>query len=104
MDGNDKLRPFGFYVHGCIDGFSRKVIWLHVANTNKDSAVIAYYFLNEVEAFNGTATKNRADLISENSYECGMQTFFPRNNNNEVSCNKSFQYGKSTSSQRIKSW
>ena len=26
MDGNDKLRPFGFYVHGCIDGFSRKII------------------------------------------------------------------------------
>ena len=23
MDGNDKLKPFGFYVRGCIDGFSR---------------------------------------------------------------------------------
>ena len=52
IDGNDKLRPFGFYVHGCIDGFSRKIIWLPVANTNKDPAIIAYYFLNEVEAFN----------------------------------------------------
>ena len=26
MDVNDKLRPFDFYVYGCIDGFSRKVI------------------------------------------------------------------------------
>ena len=57
VDGNDKLKPFGFYVHGCIDGFSRKIIWLHVANTNKDPAVIAYYFLKEVEVINGTATK-----------------------------------------------
>ena len=62
MDGNDKLKPFGFYVHGCIDGFSRKIIWLHVANTNKDTAVIAYYFLKEAEVINGTATKIRADL------------------------------------------
>ena len=40
MDGTDKFRPFDFYVHGCIDGFSTKIIWLHVANTNKDPAVI----------------------------------------------------------------
>ena len=79
MDGNDKLRPFGFYVHGCIDGFSRKIIWLHVANTNKDPAVIAYYFLKEVEVINGTATKIRADLGSENSYVYGIQMFFRRN-------------------------
>ena len=63
MDGNDKLRPFGFYVHGCIDGFSRNIIWLHVANRSKDHAVIAYYFLKTVEAFNGSATKSRADLV-----------------------------------------
>ena len=81
MDGNDKFRPFGFYVHGCIDGFDRKIIWLHVANTNKDPAVIAYYFLKEVEVINGTATKIIADLRSENSYLYGIQTFFRRNYN-----------------------
>ena len=26
MDGHDKLKPFGFPIHGCIDGFSRKMI------------------------------------------------------------------------------
>ena len=73
MDGNDKLRPFGFCVHGCIDGFSRKVIWLHVGNTNTDPVVIACYFVKEVEAFSGTATKIRADLGSENSYVFGIR-------------------------------
>ena len=29
IDGHDKLKPFGFSVHGCIDGFSRKLTWLH---------------------------------------------------------------------------
>ena len=104
MDGNDKLRPFGFYVHGCIDGFSRKIIWLHVANTNKDPAVIAYYFLKEVKVISGTATKIRADLGSENSYVYGIQTFFRRNDNDKFSVNRSFQYGKSTSNQRVESW
>ena len=103
MYGNDKLKPFGFYEHGCIDGFSRKIIWLHVANTNKDPAVITYYFLKEVEVINRTATKIRADLGSENSYVNGIQTFFRRNDNDEFSGNRSFQYGKSTSNQRIES-
>ena len=26
IDGNDKLKRFGFAIHGCIDGFSRKLI------------------------------------------------------------------------------
>ena len=32
IDGHDKLKPFGFSVHGCIDGFSRKLIWLKVGS------------------------------------------------------------------------
>lgn len=26
MDGYDKLKPFGFSIHGCVDGFSRRII------------------------------------------------------------------------------
>ena len=33
-DGYDKLKPYGFPIHGCIDGWSRKIIWLHVARSN----------------------------------------------------------------------
>ena len=33
-DGYDKLKPFGFPIHGCIDGWSRKIIWLRVARSN----------------------------------------------------------------------
>ena len=35
IDGHDKLKPYGFSIHGCIDGFSRKIIWLEVGVTNK---------------------------------------------------------------------
>ena len=30
IDGHDKLKPFGFAIHGAIDGYSRKVLWLKV--------------------------------------------------------------------------
>ena len=66
IDRNDKFKRFGFYVHRFIDGFSRKTIWLPVANTNKD----------EVEVINGTATKIRTDIGSENYYVCGIKTLF----------------------------
>ena len=45
IDGNDKLKPFGSWIHGAIDGFSRKVLWLNVSLSNKDPAVISKYFL-----------------------------------------------------------
>ena len=32
-DGYDKLKPFGFPIHGCIDGYSRKVLWLYVTRS-----------------------------------------------------------------------
>ena len=45
MDGYDKLKPYGFPIHGCIDGFSRRIIWLNVARTNNNPAVIAKFFI-----------------------------------------------------------
>ena len=34
VDGYDKLKPWGFPIHGCIDGFSRRIMWLEVARSN----------------------------------------------------------------------
>ena len=30
IDGYDKLKPFGFCIHGPIDGYSRRIMWLEV--------------------------------------------------------------------------
>ena len=49
IDGNDKIKPFGFCIHGAIDGFSRRILWLHVANTNKDPSVIAHFYTKFVK-------------------------------------------------------
>ena len=44
LGGYDKLKPFGFCIHGAIDGFSRRILWLQVGTTNNNPRVIASYF------------------------------------------------------------
>ena len=48
IDRHDKRKPFGFSIDVCIDGCSRKVIWLDVGVTNKIPDVIARYDLDVV--------------------------------------------------------
>ncbi|KAK3742548.1 hypothetical protein QZH41_017038 [Actinostola sp. cb2023] len=28
LDGYDKLKPYGYPIHGCICGYSRRILWL----------------------------------------------------------------------------
>ena len=49
IDGHDKLQPFGFSVHACIDGFSKKLIWLEVTSLNTVSEIISQYYLKAVK-------------------------------------------------------
>lgn len=59
IDGHDKLKPFGFSIHGCIDGFSRRLLWLEVASTNINAEVIAKYYLDAVKQVGGLPRKIR---------------------------------------------
>ena len=49
IDGYDKLNPFGFSIHECVDAFSRRIIWLEVHRSNKNPQLIARYFLRSVK-------------------------------------------------------
>ena len=48
-DGYDKLKPYGFPIHGCVDGFSRKILWIKVSQTNSDPVVPAYLYIETVK-------------------------------------------------------
>ena len=48
IDGNDKLKRFCFVIHGCIDEFSRKLIWLFVSTTNNTFLVVANFYLKAI--------------------------------------------------------
>ena len=104
MDGYDKLKPFGFCVHGCIDGFSRRIMWLEVSSTNNDPAVVAQYYVDCVKQLRGTARAVRADCGTENVNVAAIQRFLRSQHNDDMAGVASFMYGKSVSNQRIEAW
>ncbi|XP_074653241.1 uncharacterized protein LOC141907484 [Tubulanus polymorphus] len=76
LDGFDKLKPFGFPIHGCIDGFSRRILWLRVGNTNNDPEVVAWYFLDFVQDIEAVPRCIRMDAGSENGRIAAIQKAF----------------------------
>ena len=105
IDGWDKLKRYGLAVHGCIDCFSRRILWLEAGRSNNDPYQIAYYFCKLVLGLNGVPYLIRADRGTENCNVEMLQTLL-RAANGDIRgmTNSTFLYGKSTSNQRIECW
>lgn len=101
IDSYDKLKPYGIAINGCIDGFSRNIIWMEANSTNSDPKVIADYYIKAVQRRRGCPQRVRADMGTENVYIEQMQKFLRRNHDDAQSGENSFLYGKSTHNQRI---
>ncbi|XP_046840005.1 uncharacterized protein LOC124434166 [Xenia sp. Carnegie-2017] len=95
-DGYDKMKPFGFPIHGCIDGWSRKILWLKVTRSNNHPGDIASFYLDAVEHFGGCPVDLVTDLGTENGIMAAIQSFF-----RDVD---SHRYVPSPRNQRIESW
>ena len=65
QDGNEKLKRWGFYVHGCVDGFSRMVVYL-VCTSNKGSKTMGDCFREAVSCL-GWPSMVRGDFGTENN-------------------------------------
>lgn len=104
MDSYDKLKPYGIAINGCIDGFSRRVIWLKASYTNNNPRVVAGYFLRKVESLGGCPALVWADRGTENGVVEILQTFLRRNGDDQFAADRSFRYGASHHNQRIESW
>ena len=96
-DGYDKLKPFGFPVHGCIDGWSRKVLWLYVTRSNNSPHNVASYFVEAIQEFGGCPEKLVTDLGTENGIAASTQCFFQDDPN-------AHKYVPSTRNQRVEGW
>ena len=97
MDGWDKLKPYGISVHGCIDGFSRRIMWLTACTTNKDSAVVASFYIDCLEEIGCCPKKLWSDAATENVTVAAMQSFV-------VGTPESHRYVTSVHNQRIEGW
>ena len=73
-DGYDKIKPFRFQIHGCMDGYSRKVLWLYVTRSiNLPDNMAAY--LDAVREHGGCPLQLYNDLGSENGFMTGIHSF-----------------------------
>ena len=104
IDSYDKLKPYGIAINGCIDGFSRYIIWMHANYTASDPKVVGGYFMNAVSDLGGCPKTVRGDRGTENRYVEQFQCFFDELNENEDNDQIRFMYGRSTANQRLESW
>ena len=65
IDGYDKLKPFGIAIHGAIDGYSRRILWLKLSSSNNPK-VIANYYLCCIKELNLIPHVVRGDHGTEN--------------------------------------
>lgn len=92
IDGCHKLIRWKLVIHGCIDGFSRTIIYLHCANNNRANTVYEQY-KNAIIEWGRFPVRCRSDKGGENVRvaelmlrHCGLDGFIA---------------GPSTSNQRI---
>ncbi|CAH3142456.1 unnamed protein product [Pocillopora meandrina] len=60
------MKPFGFPIHGAMDGFSWKILWLEVTRSNNSPDNTATYFLSTVKELKGCPRQLITDLGTEN--------------------------------------
>ncbi|XP_072572079.1 uncharacterized protein [Paramormyrops kingsleyae] len=99
IDGNDKLKFFGMWIHLGIDGFSRKVLWLKVGTSNRKQRFVARYFYDAVQEQGGCPRLIRGDRGQENFVVGQMQmAFHMREQGNQAQ--QCFRMGTSVHNQR----
>ena len=84
-------------IHGCVDGFSRKVLWLSVCRSNNNPVIPASYFLQTVQELKLRPILVRSDCGTENGTLAALQCTLANNEN-------AHRYGTSTANQRIENW
>lgn len=96
LDSYDKLKKYGLCINGCIDGFSRQVIWLNAYTTSSNPRIIGGYYIEAISKVKGCPSRVRGDHGTENGHVAAFQNF--------LSERDTFIYGPSTGNQRIESF
>ena len=97
VDGYDKLKPYGLPIHGCVDGYSRRIIWLKLCKSNNNPVIPATFFMDALTEFGLFPCLVRTDCGTENGIMAGIQCSLA----NDVQAHR---YGTSPSNQRIENW
>ena len=90
-------------MHGCISGFSRRILWLEVGSTNNPN-VIVEFFLSTVQQLGGVPRMVRSDKGTENMWVSIIQRLLRHNNGDEFPGDNSIVQGKSRANQRVEAY
>lgn len=101
IDGYDKLKPFGICIHGAIDGFSRRILWLEASPSNKNPRFVARYYMNYLKEIKRLPRVVRSDAGTENVIIRDIHTTLRSCHGDSMAGNKSFLTGRSTANQRV---
>ena len=104
IDSYDKLKPFGFPIHGAIADFSRKVLRLNICPSNNDPYIISYFYVNCISNLKYIPRTIRDDRGSENVVVACMRWYIRGEHQGSMSGRSSFLFGSSTNNQGLKSW
>lgn len=81
----------------CIDGFSRKIVWLRASFSNHQPGLIASYYLDAVLSAGGYPAHVRTDCGTENVTIAAIQALVTGTTSGHL-------YGTSPGNQRIEAW
>ena len=90
-------------MHGCKDGFSRKLIWLKVGWSNKNSDVIVYYYLDAISELGCVPHIIKADDGTEHALIKPIHIFL-RSINEKQGIENAFSITTSPQNQRIEAY
>ncbi|CAC5383263.1 unnamed protein product [Mytilus coruscus] len=88
-------------MHGGIDGFSRKVLWLKAGPSNNDPRYIANFYINFIKKNRRIPAIIRSDAGTENVIMRDLQIALRLDHGDRMSGRKSFLVGPTTANQRI---
>jgi len=84
-------------MYRCIDGYSRRIMWLRCSYSNHAPELIASYFMDCTTAVGGFPHRVRTDLGTENVLLAAIQEWATGRRGSHC-------YGTSPANQRIESW
>ena len=97
------MKPYGFPIHGAVDGYSQKVLWMEVTRSNNSPRNVATFFLDYVGERRGCPLITRTDCGTENGILAALQCYL-RNDDYPLNGENAHRYGASLSNQRIENW
>jgi hypothetical protein len=112
LDGHDKLARFGIEIYGCVDAYSRKIIWFFVGSSNRTQVSVLRQYLHTVKTVGYCPNLIRSDKGRETPMMADAHYFFyhtacfndptiPDEVFNQICFNDCYIYGKSTGNTRI---